>query len=142
IAWTDAIVGDFLSFLKREGIYDRALIIFLSDHGEGLGEHGEDEHGIFLYREALQVPLLIKYPNGAMGGASVDAPVQLLDVFPTIVQQTAAKSAAVPGVPLGDVATGKCADARAVYSETLYPRYHFGWSELHSLIDKSSHYIE
>ena len=55
----------------EKGIYDKALVIFLSDHGEGLGDHGEAEHGMFLYREALQVPLLV--PRRAAGRGHVRA---------------------------------------------------------------------
>ena len=50
IATADSIVGDFIAFLKNRGIYDQAIIVFLSDHGEGLSQHGDPEHGIFLYR--------------------------------------------------------------------------------------------
>src|SRR5262249_60081902 len=64
IAAADAIVGKFLSLLKENSLYEKALIFFLSDHGEGLGDHGEAEHGMFLYRETLQVPLLVKLPGG------------------------------------------------------------------------------
>src|SRR5262249_51631302 len=49
IAAADEVVGKFLAFLKSKGHYEKAVIVFLSDHGEGLGDHGEDEHGIFLY---------------------------------------------------------------------------------------------
>jgi hypothetical protein len=63
IAAADAAVGDFVAGLKKRGLYDRALVIFLADHGEGLGDHGEDEHGVFLYREAIRVPLLVKLPE-------------------------------------------------------------------------------
>ncbi len=56
VAAADAAVGVFLDGLKRRGLYEKSLIVFLSDHGEGLGDHGEEEHGVFLYREALQVP--------------------------------------------------------------------------------------
>ncbi|HWS71926.1 MAG TPA: sulfatase, partial [Thermoanaerobaculia bacterium] len=59
----DAIAGTFLDFLKKRGLYDRATIALVSDHGEGLMEHGEQEHGVFLYREDLQVPLIVKYPS-------------------------------------------------------------------------------
>ena len=144
IAYSDAIVGDFIAHLKQRKIYDRALIILLSDHGEGLGEHGEDEHGIFLYRESLQVPLVVKLPGGAMAGKDVDAAVQLIDVFPTIAQLTATKAGNVPGVSLAEMAgeSARHQTERPVYSETLYPRYHFGWSELHSFIDHSAHYID
>src|SRR4029079_19450882 len=98
IANADAIVGDFIAFLKAKGSYDKALIIFLSDHGEGLNDHGEEEHGIFLYREALQVPLILKLPKSAHAGDSAFAPVELADVFPTITEVTATKG---PG-PRGD----------------------------------------
>ncbi|HEX9160675.1 MAG TPA: sulfatase, partial [Thermoanaerobaculia bacterium] len=82
IAYADAIVGDFIGYLKRKQMYDDALLIFLSDHGEGLNEHGEEEHGIFLYRESLQVPLLMKLPKSRHAGEAADAPIELTDVFP------------------------------------------------------------
>jgi len=83
VATADAIVGELLEALKAQGVYDKAIIVLLSDHGEGLRDHGEQEHGIFLYREALQVPLMLKLPKGERGGTAVKAPAQLLDVFPT-----------------------------------------------------------
>jgi tetratricopeptide (TPR) repeat protein len=141
IATADDIVGHFIGFLQQQGIYDQALIILLSDHGEGLNDHGEQEHGIFLYREALQVPLLLKLPGRAMHGASVETPVQLSDVFPTIAWATASKTGLTVAQSLIDVATHKPA-SRQVYSETLFPKFHYGWSDLHSLITESRHYIE
>jgi len=140
IATADQIVGKFLDYLRAEGIYDRATILLMSDHGEGLGDHGEDEHGVLLYRETLQVPLMLKLPKSARKGTSVSAPVQLIDVFPTIagafgVPQTLA------GRSLLDIADGKSADDRLIYSETYYPRLHFGWNDLHSLISGAKHYI-
>ena len=67
VAASDAVVGAFLEELKKLGVYDRAIVVLLSDHGEGLGDHGEDEHGVFLYREAIQVPLLVKLPSAGAG---------------------------------------------------------------------------
>jgi tetratricopeptide (TPR) repeat protein len=140
IATADAIVGRFLDFLKGEKIYDGAMVILLSDHGEGLGDHGEDEHGTLLYRETLHVPLMVKLPGGRLGGSRVTRPVGLVDVFPTV--------AAVVGMPVpvglsgvslledGDKGAG-----RRIYSETLYPRYHLGWSDLSSLTDGQYEYI-
>jgi len=126
----DSIVGTLLDFLKRRGIYDRATIVILSDHGEGLMEHGEQEHGVFLYREALQVPLIVKYPGGAPRGTRDQA--QLIDVLPLILD------AAHVAVPAGR----QRAPRSVVYSETLYPRIHLGWSELHSAIDAQRHFID
>ena len=140
IATADDIVGKFLAYLREEGIYDRATILLMSDHGEGLGDHGEDEHGIFLYRETLQVPLMLKLPHSAQKRTSVVAPVQLIDIYPTI----AGAFGAAPGQgrSLLDVANGNVKGQRDIYSETYYPRQHFGWSDLHSIIAGSHHYIQ
>ncbi|HEX9493904.1 MAG TPA: sulfatase-like hydrolase/transferase [Thermoanaerobaculia bacterium] len=138
VAAADAVVGRFLDFLREQGIYDRAAIILLSDHGEGLGDHGEEEHGVLLYREALQVPLMIKLPKSSERGKTVDAPVELIDVFPTI---TEALGIAQKSEGLSLLSTNRKID-RPIYSETYYPRFHFGWSDLHSMISASNHYIQ
>src|SRR5436853_861516 len=88
IAAADAIVGQFIDDLKQKKIYDRAVIVLMSDHGEGLDEHGEPEHGIFLYREELHVPLLLKLPDNDRANRSVSQPVGLIDIFPTITALT------------------------------------------------------
>jgi choline-sulfatase len=138
IAAADAIVGTFLDFLKRKGIYDRALIILVSDHGEGLSEHGEAEHGIFLYREALHVPLLLKLPRNGSAGRTVRKPAALIDIFPTIAALTGTTAPARAGRVLLDI---DAEPPRSLYAETLYPRIHLGWSELRSLIDDRHHFI-
>ncbi len=143
IAAADEVVGRFLGFLKRRGLYDSALILFVSDHGEGLGDHGEMEHGIFLYREALHVPFVAKLPRALRTGASSDLPIGLADVFPTVLS---AVRGSVPPLPHAMDALGgrteKPAVARRIYSETLYTRLHLGWSDLASLTDGRWHYIE
>jgi arylsulfatase A-like enzyme/Tfp pilus assembly protein PilF len=138
IATADAIVGRFLDSLRRAGIYDRALIVFLSDHGEGLGDHGEDEHGIFLYREAIQVPLIVKLP-GSPRASRVSETAGLRDVMPAILDVL---HIALPAGMTSRPLFGGKASSRDVYSETFYPRFHFGWSDLHSLTDGTKHYIE
>jgi tetratricopeptide (TPR) repeat protein len=144
IAAADAVVGRFLERLKEKGLYQRALVVLLSDHGEMLGEHGEDEHGVFLYRAALQVPLLLKLPGNALAGSSVAAPVQLSDVFTTVCAALRLRGApAIPGnVSLLGLARGEPAPDRRIYAESLFPRTHFGWSDLASLLDGRHQYIE
>jgi arylsulfatase A-like enzyme/Tfp pilus assembly protein PilF len=142
IAAADQIVSDFLDFLHERDLYDRALIVLFSDHGEGLGDHGEDEHGIFLYREAIQVPLIVKLPGNSMRGKNVATAVQLSDIFPTVTELTATKTAAVPAKSLVSFLDVKTPAERFVYSETYYPRFHFGWSDLHSLTDGKKHLIQ
>jgi tetratricopeptide (TPR) repeat protein len=138
VSYADAIVGRFLDTLRARGLYNRSLIVLLSDHGEGLGEHGEDEHGVFLYRYALQVPLLVKLPQSKRHGETVTAPVALTDIAPTVFDCVGI----VPPKSDGSTLLGSHLDAtRQLYAETWYPRLHLGWSELTSLIDAHAHYI-
>ncbi len=136
IAYADELVGRLLGRLRESGLYDRSTILLLADHGEGLGDHGEQEHGMFLYQETTHVPLMIKVA-GHHKQLRVAAPVQHIDVAPTILDLIGAP---IPGSlhgrslkPLLD-GTGTVADT-GIYAEALYSRYHFGWSELYSLTD-------
>jgi tetratricopeptide (TPR) repeat protein len=142
VAAADDAVGGLLDELRSLGVYEKALIVFLSDHGEGLGEHGEDEHGLFLYRSTLQVPLIIKLPQAKRAGEIVSDPVQLIDVNPTLVSAL--------GLPLAKDLQGTPLLARSrpeprdhpIYAETFFPRLHFGWSDLAALIVGRYHFIE
>jgi arylsulfatase A-like enzyme/Flp pilus assembly protein TadD len=128
ITKADTIIGQLMATLKASGVYDRALIVFTSDHGEALWEHGEDQHGILLYREVLQVPLVMKLPRSARASASIKEPFALRQIFHEVLAQA--------GISTPAPAT------KTIYSETLYPRIHLGWSELRSLFDGRYHYIE
>lgn len=138
ISYADAIVGRFIATLKERGLYDDALIILLSDHGEGLGDHGEDEHGVFLYREAIQVPLMVKLPRADRAGETYAAPVGLMDVMPAVLSQAGIAQPKSDGRSLLDAPE----PGRSIYAETWFPRLHFGWHELRSAVDSAHHYIE
>lgn len=149
VAASDAVVGRFVDALRERDLYDRSIVVLLSDHGEGLGEHGEQEHGIFLYREALQVPLLVKLPGALRAGASVASPVALVDVAPTLLALVGVAPppgldgvSLVPALDGGEDRPGDAAPGRSIYAETYYPRFHLGWSELTSLVRDRFHYIE
>jgi arylsulfatase A-like enzyme/tetratricopeptide (TPR) repeat protein len=143
VAASDGVVGEFLGQLKREGLYDRAIILLVADHGEGLGDHGEQEHGILLYREVLHVPLLLKLPLSRDAGTRVAEPVGLIDIVPTV---TALLKLRLPqplkGVSLLDRDRQARTLPRRIYSETYYPRIHLGWSHLRSLVDARHHFID
>src|SRR5262249_12354753 len=64
IAYADHELGRLISWLKQRNLYDQTAIVFLSDHGESLGEHGEDEHGFFDYNSTIHIPLILKPPAG------------------------------------------------------------------------------
>ena len=139
IATVDAIVGEFLDGLRASGVYDRAIVVVLSDHGEGLNDHGEPEHGIFLYREAIHIPLLVKLPGSARKGETVSDAVGIVDVPKTIADLT---GTAAPAAMRGRSLLGRLGEERRIYSESLYPRIHLGWSELRSLAGSRHHYID
>jgi choline-sulfatase len=138
IATADAIVGGFLQDLKQRGIYDKAIIILTSDHGEGLGDHGEQQHSILLYTELIQVPLILKLPHGARGGTRSDDPAALSDIAPTLAALTGLEPTKTDGINLfGDLPA-----TRSIYSETIYPYVQLGWSDLRSMISGNIHYIQ
>jgi arylsulfatase A-like enzyme/Flp pilus assembly protein TadD len=148
IAYVDSAVGKFLSDLRTRGLYDGALIAVMADHGEALGEHGENTHGFFLYDETIHVPLLIKLPGAASAGkdsatkssagTKIDNRVGLVDVLPTILQ---AVNIPVPPEVQGESLLGmlmpkSAPDAsadRPAYAETDYPQRAYGWSPLRAL---------
>jgi arylsulfatase A-like enzyme/Tfp pilus assembly protein PilF len=144
IAYADEIVGRLVGYLKSHQLYDRSTVILLSDHGEGLGDHGEQEHGLFVYDEAIHVPLIIKQEGNAGAGRRVADLVQHIDLVPTILDLVKAPgSASLRGRSLKAVleGTGRLSPP-TVYSEALYARYHFGWSELTALTDERYRYIK
>lgn len=139
IAAADAIVGRFLDHLKSIGRYDDAMIVITSDHGEGLGDHGEQQHSILLYTEAIRVPLFVKLPKNARGGERVAAPVSLVDLAPTIAGVLGIQAMDAPHAT--DI-LAKALPKRSIYSETIYPYVQLGWSDLKSLVDGQWHYID
>jgi len=135
IAAADAVVGKLVADLKHLGLYDEALIALVSDHGEGLGDHGELRHGVLLYDETVRVPWILKLPGNAWRGRRVDGPVSLVDLAPTLL--AAVSVAAAPGLDGSSIlASRPNADRTPVYIETWYPRLRLGWSQLAALVDR------
>ncbi|MBN1765959.1 MAG: sulfatase-like hydrolase/transferase [Sedimentisphaerales bacterium] len=83
IAYADHCVGQVINKLKELDLYDKTLLIITSDHGEMLGEHGEEDHGYFIYESAIKVPLIIK-PPGRIKPGRIKQNVSLVDIVPTI----------------------------------------------------------
>jgi len=134
LAYVDEVVGQFWEFLRGRGLLDKALIVFLSDHGESLGDHGENTHGYFIYQSTLSVPLIIHWPaqrSGPFGRGPqrVETPVSLMGVAPTILQ--------FAGIPSPSTFQGKSLlekqQQEEIYSESLYGHNHFNTSGLFSI---------
>src|SRR5450755_4053367 len=146
IAYADAALAKFVSYLKKQGWYESSMLIVVGDHGEGLGEHHEDTHGIFLYDSTTHVPLIVKTPRSA-GGAKmkvVEAQVRTTDILPTVLDLTRNPAPAkLDGESLRLYFTGMNADAseRTVFGETDYP-LRFGWAPLRSARGQGLKFIE
>jgi len=145
IAWSDENVGSLVAWLKARGIYDAATIVLFSDHGEGLGDHGEQEHGLFLYDETIRSALIVKLPRGRRAGQRVSVPVQHIDLMPTVLDFAGIqRPAGLRGRSLrallerGEDDTG----GAGFYAEALYGRYHYGWSDLYALTDSRFRFIK
>jgi hypothetical protein len=125
IAYTDSQAGRLLDFLAQPELRSRTMVIVTADHGEGLFQHGEGEHGVFLYDDTLRVPLIISGP-GVSSGKAVSQQVRSIDIFPTVAEFLGiASGPEVQGVSLwplmktGGELPGKGSDF--AYLESLLP---------------------
>ncbi len=142
IAYADSALAHFLTYLKRNGKYSNSLIVVVGDHGEGLGEHHEDTHGIFLYDSTTHVPLILKLPRGASAGTVITAQVRTLDILPTLLELAGAPAAQhKDGESLEPYFVGKAEASRPAYGETDYP-LRFGWAPLRSVRTDGFKFIE
>ena len=136
VAYADEIVGRLIRYLKTHQLYDRATILLVSDHGEGLGDHGEQGHGLLAYEESLHVPLIVKQPGGEDAKRRVKTPVQQIDLVPTILDLAKAPGAGgLRGRSLTPLFNGGSIPDTTIYAESLYGEYRFGWAPMTSLID-------
>ena len=100
IAYADHELGRLISWLKRSQLYDRSLIVLLSDHGESLGDHGEKEHGFFVYNATVHVPLIVKPPaTSSFRSSRVPRPVETIDIAPTLLELMGLPKPTVEAVP-------------------------------------------
>jgi arylsulfatase A-like enzyme/Tfp pilus assembly protein PilF len=144
IAYVDASLARLFEKLKVLGLYDRSLVVLMSDHGESLGEHQEMHHGYFVYDATLKVPLILKFPGSRYRATRLTNKVRCVDVAPTILQQLGIPSPpSFQGESLLAMVAGKRAGVDLpVYSETYYPKIHFNWSPLFSYQPGDDKYIE
>jgi choline-sulfatase len=139
IAYADAQVGRLLDALDLDRRLDETIVVVVGDHGEMLGEHGEQTHGFFIYDAVLHVPLIVSGPG--VPARAIPDQVRIVDVMPTVLDLLKlATPSVVQGVSLMPLVGGKRLNLIA-YSECFYPRYHYGWSELRAVQDGRLKYI-
>jgi choline-sulfatase len=164
VMYADAQVGRVLDALDTMGVRRNTIVVYLSDHGESLGEHGEPTHGMFLYGATLDVPLIIAPPSGgslgspavALAGRRVRGLARLVDVMPTVLDLAGlpvpsgldgvsllgmvARDGSPSGAPPPADPTNALAGPVS-YAETYYPRFHYNWSELVTLETERWKYV-
>ena len=144
VAQADELVGKLVRLLKAQELYDRAIIVLLSDHGEGLGEHGESGHGLFLYDSTIRTPLIVKMPEAEEGGTRRNDIVQHIDLLPTVLDLMGApRLGNLRGRSLRHLlySDENHPAPTAVYAESLLPQQQFGWSPLYSLTSGPYRYV-
>lgn len=139
IAYTDSQVGRLLATLTAAGQLENTIVVVLADHGEQLGEHREQSHGFFIYDASVQVPLIIAGPGVAT--RVVPDQVRIVDVMPTVLDLAGIeRPAAVQGASLRPALDGQRQSLLA-FSESWYPRFHYGWSQLQAVRDGTHKFI-
>jgi choline-sulfatase len=144
VAYVDSELSRFFSTLKKAGLYDRSAIVLLSDHGESLGEHGEAEHGFFVYRATTHVPLVVKPVRSPQKNVRISSAVEGIAVAPTLLKLVGIRDLIVKQFQTGSLPLSlneAQADSTA-YSETYYPFSSFGWSPLRSLQTTDYQFID
>ena len=149
IAFADRELGRLFGYLREMHLYNSMTIAILGDHGEGLGEHGEETHGFFIYDSTLHIPLILKPPHtlavARPRGTSIATPVETLDIYPTLLNLSFPKIRYSPhdGHSLLESLRGSNNDKkRAIFAENRTTKLHFGWSEIYSIRIGSYKFID
>jgi choline-sulfatase len=143
IARVDALTHQLIGQLEERGRLEDAVVVITSDHGEGLGEHGEDEHGWFVYDSTVRVPLLFwsSTERGWTPGGVVQQPVSLTDIAPTL-----AELAGAPHAPLGrsllPALRGAGVPEEPQQLEALAAAHHFGAAPVFGVISEGELWVD
>jgi len=135
IAFFDEQFGRLLASVNELGLAEKTLVILVSDHGEGRGDHGEYTHSTFLYDSTLHVPLIMRCPGRIPAGRVVETQVRIVDIATTIVDFTGLdRTDQMQGTSLLPLAADADIDVRlACYAETLVPQTSLNYAPLRGL---------
>jgi arylsulfatase A-like enzyme/cytochrome c-type biogenesis protein CcmH/NrfG len=144
IAYTDAQLGRLIHDIERRGLAKNTLILVTADHGESLGEHGEETHALFIYEAAIHVPLILKFADVIPAGLGITRLVSGVDLVPTLLELLNLPPLEnVHGASFAKAARGlKQPSREAVYAEAIYPERAYGWSPLYALRNEKIKFIE
>jgi choline-sulfatase len=139
VAFVDSQLGPLLEAARDAAPAGGLITALVADHGEGLGEHGEEQHGFFIYDSTVRVPFVLSYPPAVEAGRVIDRQVSTADLAPTVLDlagidappswQGRSRAAAITGRGAAGTDSAEAAPS-ACYMETYRTRYSYSWSEL------------
>ncbi len=150
IAYMDAEIGRLIQSMDELGLLEQTWILIVGDHGESLGEHGEETHGVYIYGATLDVPLILVPPRAFTGpaaesfrGRRIADVVGLRDIAPTMLNCLGFPAGRLPasGVSLMPTIVDSRPGPPVVYCESLIPSLDYGWSELYGVKNERWSYI-
>ena len=137
IAYTDTEIGRLMAFLDDRKLTERTIVVLVSDHGEGLGEHDETAHGILMYDTTMKVALIVRIPDKHDLAGALAAPrrvpdtVELVDVLPTVAELVGIQiNQRIDGRSVLPLLVGQRLEPKVCYQETMYPYFAYRWSPL------------
>ena len=143
IAYADHELARLIAWLKQSQLYNQSMVVFLSDHGESLGEHGEQEHGFFVYNATVHIPLIVKPPAGSgIRPGRISGPIETVAIAPTLMRVAGIRDEIEKQFQSSGLFGAAAEAANEAYSETFYPFSSFGWSPLHALETDRYHYVD
>lgn len=141
VAYVDFILGKLFQYIQVNRLFEKTMVIFTSDHGESLGEHGEPTHGTYAYNSTLWIPLIIATPG--IKPNKVYQFVSHIDIFPTVCEALGIEAPSfLQGVSLMPLMRGEKKPQRLLYFESLQPYYNFGWAPLQGYINGKEKFID
>lgn len=144
VAYSDAQIGRLVGYLDARGWSDSTIVVVTSDHGEGLGEHGEEEHLLFVYDSTLRVPMILRWPGQLPAGARVGGQFRSIDLMPTLLELMRVDAPPSTGISLASPLRQGVArlPSSESYAESLFGNIHFGYAPVRSLRGRQWKYIE
>jgi choline-sulfatase len=143
IAFADAAIGTVLDTLEEAGRRSSTIVAVAGDHGESLGEHGEDTHAVFVYESTMRVPMIVAWPGRVVAGTRVRAMVRAIDLAPTLLDLAGQPAlAGAQGRTLVPLLEHRAPAPDSAYGESYFPLVYMNWAPLRSLRDDRWKFID
>jgi len=140
-AYVDFALGKLFQFMDDNALFGKTVVVLTSDHGESLGQHGEETHGVYVYNPTLWIPLIIRVPAGKP--AKINQPVSHVDIFPTVCDVLDISAPPLlQGISLLPATRGKDLAPRTLYFEALDAYDNYGWAPVRGVISQNLKFTE